>query len=259
MFKDKFSTIKDILNIILAVIIAVIQVLFIFEEKEPGCYEEYNAVNFVLEHALAIILICSTIIILSVAIMHFVELHTEKKIWLRSVLQEIVDKYLYGNNFHTRITVFVPTRNNKYLKCYARYGYPLNRCLKPKKIPLASGDSRPIGVVGKCFSEGNHVECHADCLDGINFAKTLEKNVPANKKKIKKYMNQTYLSESDYDILVNMNRRSTHFYAYPILSKNTNIWGVMIIDNNQDIDFDFSPIRDVIKSYSNIITLTLKI
>ena len=72
-------------------------------------------------------------------------------------------------------------------------------------------------------------------------------------------MNQTYLSESDYDILVNMNRRSTHFYAYPILSKNTNIWGVMIIDNNQDIDFDFSPIRDFIKSYSNIITLTLKI
>ena len=56
-----------------------------------------------------------------------------------------------------------------------------------------------------------------------------------------------------------MNRKSTNFYAYPIIGKDANIWGVLIIDNNEKKTYDFAPVKEVIKSYTDIISLTLEI
>lgn len=70
-------------------------------------------------------------------------------------------------------------------------------------------------------------------------------------------MEDTYLP--DYKILQRMHRKSTNFYAYPITDKNANIWGVLIIDNNEDKEFDFTQVKTVIKSYTDIISLTLKL
>lgn len=258
MFKDCFTTIKDISNVILSLIITAIPILWDMNDKDPSRFKDSKVVLFLLENAIQIIIVSSLTIAGLIIVFYFVEINVEKKKWVRSVLQNIVDKYLYGKNYSTRVTVFKSTRGDKYLKCYARYGYPLNRCPSPRKIPLAKEGDRPIGVVGKCFSEADAVECHARSLEGVKFAAKL-KNNKKNTQRIKTYMEQTYLPESHYDVLKNMNRKSTHFYAYPILSKDTNIWGVLIIDNNDDCDFNFSPVKEVIELYSKMISLTLKI
>lgn len=250
------SLFKDISAIILAFIIGAIQLLYnCFDEDKP--FYQLGVIKYVMDHSIVIIGICCIVIVAVTIIGFFIEKKTAKKKWLSSVLQEIVDKYLCGKNYHTRVTIFKLTRNNKYLKCYVRFGYPQNLCHAPRKIPISTVEGQYIGVVGKCLYEADAVESHAESLDGINFAKTLDKNVPHNRERIIKYMQQTHIS--DYDVLSRMNRKSTNFYAYPIISKDANIWGVLIIDNNEKKEFDFSPVKDVIRSYADIISLTLGI
>lgn len=247
---------KDIATTVLTFIIGAIQLLYVcLDEKKP--FYQLGVIKFIMEHSIMIIGISCIIMILLIIICCFAEKHVAKKKWLSLVLKEIVDKYLCGMNYHTRVTVFTPTRNNKYLKCYVRFGYPQNLCPKPRKIPISTVEGKYIGVIGKCYTEADAVECHSESLDGINFAKTLDKNVAANKEKIVKYMTETYIS--DYNVLAKMNRKSTNFYAYPIIGKDANIWGVLIIDNNEKKTFDFAPVKDVIKSYTDIISLTLEI
>lgn len=248
--------IKDISSIVLAFIIGAIQLLPVNFDKEKPFYQ-LGVVKWIMDNSIFIIGICCLIIIAINIIGSIIDKRVGKKKWLSSVLQEIVDKYLCGKNCHTRITIFTPTRNKKKLKCYVRFGYPLNFCPDPRRIPIASTDDSYIGVVGKCLFEVDEVECHTKSIKNIKLAKTFDKNIPENREHIKKYMEDTYLP--DYKILQRMHRKSTNFYAYPITDKNANIWGVLIIDNNEDKEFDFTQVKTVIKSYTDIISLTLKL
>lgn len=244
---------KDISAIVIAFIIASLQLLPVMCERHKS-FATLPWVMWLIDKSIWIIGFCCLIIILVTILGFFIKSESENKKWLESILKMITDNYLYGENCHTRVTIFRPDKKKKHLKRYVRFSYPrdLNNS---SKIPISKVEGKYNGIIGKCFQEACLVKCNTDDISDIHLAQTFDKNVPKNRERIKKYMADTCIS--DYSVLHKFRRLSTNFFAYPILDKDVNVWGIIVVDNNEDTVFNFSQLESVIQAFSSIISTTI--
>lgn len=252
MRKNKDQLFQFISSIILAIIIAALQLLPGYIEKHNNDFSKSNVVKWLDNNSFWIVIICGVLIVMIYAIGGCIQTSKLEKQWSNKLLQSIADSCFFGNNNHTRLTIFRPNNNGKKLKQFARFTYPENENVPAKPIKVSTERERYNGVVDKCFREGRIVEAHASSLSSIVLSKKFDENEHC--RTIEKYLKDTFIDKSHYQTLLKMHRKSTNLYACPILfSDDKTIWGVLIIDNDDSTEFQFTPESiDLMSHYINI-------
>ena len=71
-------------------------------------------------------------------------------------------------------------------------------------------------------------------------------------------MEDSFIDESNYDSLLNMNTKANNLYALAITNDEEEIWGVLIIDNvGETPRFFKAELESVIEKYAKIFCFTL--
>lgn len=212
--------------------------------------------------------------------------------WAKNLLGYIIDYHLGGKSYETRATIFRAQKGiiffikyilfgllpnilkdiknktcglafknipwhvfSKYLVIYERYSYPKQS--KSYTYFRCSGlNDKPNSVVDKCYKEGIPVPVSTINISGINLPTEIDKLEQRNRKKVEKFMKDSYIR--DYPTLLRLNRCANNLYAVPLTSDDETIWGVLIIDNigNKKVDFAELLGQDIDK-YQKIVSFTL--
>ena len=136
---------------------------------------------------------------------------------------------------------------------YQRYSYP-----KEKKSYTCIRVKENNGVAVKCYIEGIDCEVRTNCITDIDLTDTMSKLTPANRKQVNRYMRDSYIEEDNYGTLLSMVKRANNIYATPIINEKQQIWGVLIIDNDEQVAVSFREKMDsVIERYIKIFVLTI--
>ena len=213
-----------------------------------------------------------------------------QKKWIKKFLRHIVCLDLGGENYHTRVSIFRPKYGyqiiwkriwyfmilrfienfkehtwkqsfkqipihlfTKYLIVYQRYSYPIE-----KKSYTYFRVYKDNGVAVKCYTEGIDVEVNTNYISDIELTNSFAE-LPSNaKKRVKKYMEESYIDKSNYDSLLTMVKRANNIYATPIITEQQDVWGVLIIDNDEPNPVSFKKrIDPVIERYIKIFVFTI--
>ena len=213
-----------------------------------------------------------------------------QKKWIKKFLQQIVNLDLGGNNYHTRISILCPRKGyqiffsrffffvilrfienfkerawkrsikqipvhflSDYLIVYQRFSYP-----QEKKSYTYFRIQEGNGVAVKCFMEGVDVEVNTNCISGIKLPQDYSKLSQTNKKLVKKYMCDSYICDGNYGTLLTMVKRANNIYATPIINEHQHVWGVLIIDNDEQEQISFKQkIDPVIDRYVKLFVFTV--
>lgn len=224
---------------------------------------------------------------------HFLDIVIEQekvqKKWIKNFLRHIVCLDLGGENYHTRVSVLRPKWGyqifikrvwyflvlrfienfkdrtwmhsfkqlpihlfSKYLIVYQRYSYPEEK--KSYTYFRVSGDN---GVAVKCYREGIDCEVNTSRITDLSLPSKFLELKGGIKKRVKKYMTESYIGEENYDTLLTMVKRANNIYATPIIIEQK-VWGVLIIDNDEPEIVSFKKkIDPVIDRYIKIFVFTI--
>jgi hypothetical protein len=255
---------------------------------EPVVYEWLR--NFKFEVALGYSLL--------VVFFHFLDVFFNKNTklhrWARSFLKQVANDHLGGNSYHTRVTIMVKRKGYQiiikrlfyfivyqfwknsdawdewkkafksipwhvfkdYLVVFERYSYP--KC-KQSYTYFRLDDEDANGVAARCYQIGTSVIVKTSPLLNINWKSNFKDLNKSDKRKVKKYMDKTFLSENNYNTLLYLRKKANNMYAYPIFDENEDIIGVFIIDNDEK-DFPdtyFSQLDTYIGEYIKLLSLTI--
>ena len=222
------------------------------------------------------------------------ERHIKK--WLVTFLKHILDEHLAGEIYHTRISILRVERGYKvffkslfyfvfrnffnnfknatwrnsikdiavhimsdYLTVYVRYSYPKSKQSHAYFRLSDNADRKQFnGIANKCIEEGVPQFVHTVDISGIDVTQPLEKLSNNDKRKVRKYMKDSYFAPEFYRSLRLMHRIANNLYAVPIALSDQSIWGVVIIDNVSDKKCDFEKdLAPFMSSYMKIINFSL--
>ena len=213
----------------------------------------------------------------------------EKK-WVKKFLQHIVNLDLGGNNYHTRVSIlrakkgyrifisrcwylflvrfFENFKEHRWLQCfkqipihlfsdylyvYQRYSYP-----KEKKSYTCFRVREGNGVAVKCYEEGVDFEVMTNCISDIALPDKFSQLSVSHQRRVKKYMNDSFIAEKNYSTLLTMVKRANNIYATPIIIDQQYFWGVLIIDNDEQQSVSFKKkIDPVIERYIKLFSYTI--
>lgn len=217
--------------------------------------------------------------------------------WTKEFLRFIAKEQLGGGEYHTRISIFRPQKGwriifkylyfvfiknffynfkngtwskyirntpiylfSDYLTLYARYSYP-----KEEKsythFRISKKNERLNGVADKCYKEGLEIEVNSCDISNVKLPSDyseIKNSRTVSYRDVKKYMEDTFIDESNYNSLLNMNTKSNNLYALALTNKDEEIWGVLIIDNVGKNPRSFkTELEPVIEKYAKIFCFTL--
>ncbi len=279
----------NIFVILLTIIIACLQLLPAHAEDE----QEY--ITWLRKNALYIVFFLGSIIVVLHVYDMIKAKDRNRTMWLKEFLHYIIMTRLGGNNYHTRATiltvkpgwrivipylmhafVFGFITNFKrhtwvrkwhnipihlatdYLVVYVRDCFPSNSHHSYTHIRVMDKKDVYNGIADKCYREGVVIPVNTTGIDGLPLADTLAKNSPEIQSKVKKYMKDSYIDESLYNTIINMNTIANNLYAIPIPRPDRSIWGVLIFDNNEAKNKAFNDeLKDGGAYYADIISLTV--
>lgn len=219
------------------------------------------------------------------------------KAWVKRFLRFIAKEELGGGEYHTRISIFRPKKgwqfiikylyfvffknffNNfrngtwrkylsnipiclfsDYLTLYARYSYP-NEEESYTHFKVSKRNEEINGVVDKCYKEGREIEVNTCDISGVKLPidfSEIKNSRTISCRDIKKYMEDSFIGESNYESLLNMNTKANNLYALAITNEEEEIWGVLIIDNvGKDARSFKAELEPVIEKYAKIFCFTL--
>lgn len=218
------------------------------------------------------------------------------KAWTKRFLRFIAKEQLGGGEYNTRVSVLRPQKGYRfifdylwiifvknfianwknhtwimsirnipkpfadYLTLYARYSYP-NEETSYTHFKISKKGEGFNGVADKCYKEGREIEVITCDISNVHLPSNF-KDINASRttisRNVKKYMKDTFIDESNYYSLINMNTRANNLYALAITKENEEIWGVLIIDNVGETPRSFkSEMQSVIDKYAKIFCFTL--
>ena len=275
------------LNISVIVLTAVLWLMQMLPDKKDG---EFFILPYLRDYKYLIALIS----FLSVVGYHLYDIAVDRekiqKKWIKKFLRHIVCLDLGGENYHTRVSILRPKYGyqiiwkrlwyfmilrfienfkehtwkqsfkqipihlfTKYLIVYQRYSYPIE-----KKSYTYFRVYKDNGAAVKCYTEGIDVEVNTNYISDIELTDSFLE-LPANaKKRVKKYMQESYIDMRNYDSLLTMVKRANNIYATPIITEQQDVWGVLIIDNDEPNPVSFKKrIDPVIERYIKIFVFTI--
>lgn len=222
-----------------------------------------------------------------------VERNKIQKKWVKKFLEHIVNLDLGGNNYHTRVSVLRAKKGyriflsrlwylfiirffenfkehswlqsfrqipihlfSEYLYVYQRYSFP-----KGKRSYTCFRVRKNNGVAVKCYKEGVDCEIMTSCISDIvlpdKFSQLKQLNT-SQQKRVKKYMHDSYIADNNYETLLSMVIRANNIYATPIIIDQQQVWGVLIIDNDEQQPVSFKKkIDPVIERYIKLFSYTI--
>lgn len=231
---------------------------------------------------------------LLVLLLHIIDIIVERKSipksWVKQFLHQIVDLDLGGNNYHTRVSILRVKKGysiiirqlfylfiirffenfkertwiqsirqipihlfSDYLYIYQRYSFP-----REKKSYTCFRVKERNGVAVKCYREGVDCEIVTSCISDIKLPSKFKDLSSVNKKRVKKYMQDSYIAEDNYITLLSMVKRANNIYATPIINEHQQVWGVLIIDNDENQIVSFKKIIEpVIERYIKMFVYTI--
>lgn len=181
---------------------------------------------------------------------------------------KIIFKYIYNallcnffNNFreHTWKLYLrhIPIHlNAKYLVVYARYSYPNDNINTFIYFRITKSDN---GIAVKTFKEGQTFFINTRNINSVTIPSKYD-HIADNsvKRKIDKYMNDSYISKQNYSSLCLMRTRANNIWSTPLMKDNQQSWGVLIIDNDEAKHVAFQDKIDItVESCIRILQLTL--
>lgn len=213
----------------------------------------------------------------------------EKK-WVKKFLHHIVNLDLGGNNYHTRVSVLRAKKGyriilsrlwylliirffenfkdhcwlqsirqipihlfSEYLYVYQRYSYP-----KEKRSYTCFRVRKENGVAVKCYEEGVDCEVMTSCISDIVLPDNISQLSTSQQRRVKKYMHDSFIADNNYGTLLAMVKRANNIYATPIIIDQQHIWGVHIIDNDEQHPVSFKKkIDPVIERYIKLFSYTI--
>ncbi len=274
------------LNILVIAFTAILWAMQMIPAEKEG---EFFLLPFLRQHKYCIAFVSFLLVILLHLFDIFVERDNIQKKWIKKFLRHIVYLDLGGDNYHTRVSVLRPkwgyqifiTRVwyflikrfienfkdkkwkqsfkqipihwfSRYLIVYQRYCYP-----QEKKSYTYFRDCGDNGVAVKCFREGIDCSVNTTCISDIELPENFSKLTGVNKKRVKKYMKDSFIDEKNYGSLLSMVKRANNIYATPIIIEQE-VWGVLIIDNDEQNEVSFKKkIDPVIERYIRIFVFTI--
>lgn len=219
-----------------------------------------------------------------------------QKEWLKTFLKHIVDEHLGSDTYQTRISifrkqagyiVFVKTlwfyivvcfinnfknhcwkqsfRNiaihlmSDYLVIYVRYSYPkAKKSCTYFRLSDKADKKKFNGIADKCYQQGIELSVSTDNINDINLPDKVNELSTKQKKRVVKYMSDCYFDKEFYNSIKIMHKIANNLYAIPVALSDQSIWGVVIIDNEANDNFDFkSYLKDYMSSYMKIINFSL--
>lgn len=219
-----------------------------------------------------------------------IEQNKVQKKWVKKFLQHIVNLDLGGNNYHTRVSVLRAKKGYRifvsriwyliimkffenfkehcwlqsikqipihlfsdYLYVYQRYSFP-----KEKKSYTCFRVRKDNGVAVKCYEEGVDCEVMTNCISDIGLPDKFSQLSSSQQRRVKKYMHDSFIADNNYGTLLTMVKRANNIYATPIIIDQQHIWGVLIIDNDEQQPVSFKKkIDPVIERYIKLFAFTI--
>ena len=209
------------------------------------------------------------------------------KEWISKFFRHVIDQDLGGQNYETRITLYIerkgvhfllsstiyainqllsskgcvyfsaiPNPFNTYLFPYSRFSYPEKATARTTFRALNNDNDTAEGAVEKCYKTGKDVYIKAPYINDIKLPKEENQLTKENMARVKEYIATTGIS---YKKLRLLQRKANCIYAIP-LRKGAHIWGVLVFDNNSEntpIDLK-DKLKNVIDNYQKIIQLTIE-
>ena len=219
------------------------------------------------------------------------------KAWTKRFLRFIAKEQLGGGEYHTRISILRPEKGWKfilkylyfvfvknfinnfkdrtwgkyirnipihlfsdYLTLYARYSYP-NEEKSYTHFKISKKNEGLNGVADKCYKEGREIEVNTCDISHVELPLSFQ-DIKTSRtmayRDVKKYMEDAFFDEDNYNSLLNMNTKANNLYALAITNDDEEIWGVLIVDNVGSTARSFkTELESVIEKYAKIFCFTL--
>ena len=199
------------------------------------------------------------------------------------LLKHILHQYLADDNYKTRLTIFRPKKGWKTWKDYIKQVLFGNLCyiIKRRKLELAfcnfpihprtiylqqtdrvastknprsmtifrtsvRGDSYN-GIADKCYREDkDKLYATSDALNNVEIPKEYPNGEDANSRNIRAYMEAMHIGREYYDVFRGMNFRTKQVLAFPLRKPDDNVWGIVVIDTDDDFE---QSLDDILKGH----------
>lgn len=275
------------LNVCVIVFTAVLWAMQMIPNQEGG---EWSFLPYLRYYKYCIALTSFLVVILFHIYDIFIEREKIQKKWIKKFLRHIVNLDLGGDNYHTRVSILRPKYGyqillkrvwyfiflrffenfkektwkqsfkqipihllSKYLIVYQRYSYPIEK--KSYTYFRVYGEN---GVAVKCYKEGIDCEVNTNRISDLTLPSKFSELKGNVKRQVKKYMADSFIDEENYESLLTMVKRANNIYATPIIIEQHDVWGVLIIDNDEPENVSFKKkIDPVIERYIKIFVFTI--
>ena len=227
----------------------------------PFCWTPFNLFyKYICEHINTISYYSFCILIIAYLICYFYT-GSKEKLWLEKLFKHIIAQDLGGDQYETRITLYVEERGAKfilqylyfsllqliknrtfkyfrtlpnpfslYLRPYVRHSYPHKILSYTYFRAIKNDNDMPDSVVERCYVTGKVQYVSTTFIDDIkNMPKSIDQLEKPVQKRIKKYMEDTGISK--YRKIVTLQRKPNRIYAFPVC-RQQKIYGIVVIDNN---------------------------
>lgn len=255
-----------------------------------------NWLKHLIENKVAISFVCFSVIILFEIYDWWFGEDVIIRNWTKKFLKFIAKEKLGGAEYNTRISILRPQKGWRFILKYMWYAFIINfinnfknktwgraicnvpihlfsdyltvfaRYSYPKEITSmthfrVSERNTCNGVADKCYKEGMEIEvmtCNISNIVIPDNYNSIKKSKIKEHQRIRQYMSDSFIDESNYSSLLNMKTRANNLYALAITNEEENIWGVLIIDNVNDSERSFkNELADVVEDYAKIFCFTL--
>lgn len=279
----------DIIGITLSGFLWWLQVLKPFRGVPTNVWHFFH--KWIYENSI-IIGVYTVVTIVALHVLSWLLGNKNEQVWVNHVLQYILNQNFGGNNYHTRITIMkaekgyriifkyiykallcnffnnfrehtwkiylrhIPIHlSSKYLVVYARYSYPNEDTNTFIHFRITKCDN---GIAVKSFKEGQTLFMNTKNINTLNIPYKYENVDQREKRKIDKYMSDSYISRQNYTSLCLMRTRANNIWSTPLMRDNQQSWGVLIIDNDEVKEVKFQDkIDTTVESCIRILQLTL--
>lgn len=203
--------------------------------------------------------------------------------WSHMLLKHILQQYLANDNYRTRLTIFRPKIGWKTWWTYIRrvlfgiFSYNIKRGrfklafrnfpIHPRTIYLQQTDrvastknpgSMTIfrtsvrgdsynGIADKCFREDkDKLFATSNALNNVDIPTKYPNVTDANYRNIRAYMEAMFIGKEYYDVFRGMNFRTKQVLAFPLRKSDDNVWGIIVIDTDDDFE---QSLDDILKDH----------
>lgn len=254
----------------------------------PFCWTPFSSYyKYICEYIDKISFYSFCILIIAYLICYFYT-GSKEKLWLEKLFKHIIDQDLGGNQYETRITLYVEERGIRfilqylsfsllqlikngtikyfhtlpnpfslYLRPYVRHSYPHKILSYTYFRAIKNDNDTPDSVVEKCYVTGKVQYVSTNYIGDIkNMPKSIDRLEKSVQKRIKKYMIDTGISK--YRKIVTLQRKPNRIYAFPVC-RQQKIYGIVVIDNNdKEKALDLGDIfLNKIDNYQKIMQITI--